>query len=268
MEYDISHLGLLDDDEIELDTAALELAALDHPGIDLDPYLDTLGDIAERVATIGAEAQTPHEQALALASAIGSEFSFEGDRNTYESSDNTDLIRVIDRRRGLPVSLTILYVAAARRLGWQAEALNTPGHVLGMIGDETDPVLIDPFASGAIVSPERLAELIGGILGPQIQLSPEHLTTMTNRAVLVRLLMNQASRAERNGNLKRALVLYCRMTTIAPSHVHAWWERARLEVADGEPSSARASLSAILEVTRDDDLRGHVYAALDALSGI
>lgn len=268
MDYSISHLGLLDDDEIELDTAALEIAALDHPGIDLDPYIDTLGDIAERVATFGSDAETSNERARALRYAIADEFSFEGDRNTYESSDNTDLIRVIERRRGLPVSLTILYVAAARRVGWQADALNTPGHVLGRIGDDTAPVLIDPFDSGTIVGPERLVELLGTILGPDVRLVPEHLTAMTNRGVLVRLLMNQASRAERNGNLERALVLYRRMTTIAPMHVHAWWEQARLEVAQGEPGSARASLSAILEITRDDDLRGHVYAALDALSGL
>ncbi len=267
MDFSISHLGLLEDETIELDTAALELASLDHPDLSLDPYFDTLGDLAERVAYHGADARTSHERALALSNATGTELSFRGDQATYDSPDNADLIRVIDRKRGLPVSLSILYVAAARRVGWQAEVLNTPGHVLSRIGDETDPVLIDPFAGGAIVGPERLAGLIGNILGPHVPPMPEHLTAMSNQAVLVRLLMNQASRAERNGNLERALVVYCRMTTIAPSHVHAWWERARLEVAHGQNAAARSSLSAILEITRDDDLRGHVYAALDALAG-
>lgn len=267
MDYSIAHLGLLEDEAIELDTAALEIAALDHPGIELDPYFDTLGELAGRVAAYGANAATSQEQAHALGSAIAGDLSFAGDRRTYESPDNADLIRVIDRRLGLPVSLTILYIAAARRIGWQADVLNTPGHVLGRLGDESDPVFIDPFAGGAIVAPERLVELIVGNLGSQVLLEPEHLTTMSNRAVLVRLLMNQASRAERNGNLQRTLVVYSRMTTIAPSHVHAWWERARLEVAHGQPASARSSLSAILDITRDDDLRSHVYAALDALSG-
>ena len=163
MDYSISHLGLLDDDEIELDTAALEIAALDHPGIDLDPYIRH----ARRHRRAGRHATEPDAGPRTNGPghsgfAIADEFCVsKATANTYESSDNTDLIRVIDRRRGLPVSLTILYVAAARRVGWQADALNTPGHVLGRIGDDTAPVLIDPFASGTIVGPERLVELLG-----------------------------------------------------------------------------------------------------------
>lgn len=57
------------------------------------------------------------------------------------------------------------------------------------------------------------------------------------------------------------------MTAIAPANAHGWWERARLELVAGDPAAARASLSAMLEVTREPDLRAHIFAALDALSG-
>ena len=66
------------------------------------------------------------------------EFGFAGDADSYDAPLNADLIRVLDRRRGLPVSLSLLYVAAARRIGWTAHALNTPysgGHILDRHGD-------------------------------------------------------------------------------------------------------------------------------------
>jgi predicted TPR repeat methyltransferase len=90
---------------------------------------------------------------------------------------------------------------------------------------------------------------------------------MENRGALVRLLLNQASRAEAGGDVARALTLYERMTAIAPDYPQGWWDRARLEVSTGDIHEARASLSAMLEVTRDERVRNHVYAALDAISG-
>ena len=66
--------------------------------------------------------------------------------------------------------------------------------------------------------------------------------------------------------MARALTLYQRMTAIAPDHPQPWWDRARLEAATGDAPAARGSLSALLEVARDRDVRNHVYAALEGLS--
>jgi regulator of sirC expression with transglutaminase-like and TPR domain len=267
MDEDIAHLGLLEDEAIVLDTAALEIAALDHPGVDLEHYADLLTTLTERLVARGDDARSAAEQAEALADVLAGDYRFAGDRDTYDDPDNADLIRVIDRRLGLPVSLAILYVAAARRLSWSADALNTPGHVLVRINSPVEPVLIDPFNGGAVVDAAQLAALLTRMIGPGAAPSAEHLAPMTNRGVLVRLLLNQASRAESAGKAGRALTLYRRMTEIAPSHGHGWWDRARLELMGGEFAEARASLSAMLEVTRDPGMRAHIFAALDAIAG-
>ena len=115
-------------------------------------------------------------------------------------------------------------------------------------------------------SAPQLTALLERMLGPGTLPTSEHLAPMTNRSVLVRLLMNQASRAEAAGKLERTLTLYRRITTIAPSNSHAWWERARLELLRGDVGDARSSLSAMFEMTRDPGLRTHIFAALDALS--
>jgi len=266
MNTNILHLGLVDDDDIVLDSAALDLAALDHPERDLDPFSVLLGEISERIAEIGGAAHDGPTHAAALARVIGDEYGFVGDRETYDDPANADMIRVLERRRGLPVSLSILYVAAARRLGWSAAALDSPGHVLVRIGNETQPVLIDPFAGGAVVGAEALAALLAQSLGPGTAPAGRHVAAMSNRSVLVRLLLNQATRAEKAGQTMRALTLFERMTVIAPGTGHPWWERARLELAGGRVSAARSSLSAMLEMTRDPVRRGQIASALAALN--
>ncbi|HEV2079555.1 MAG TPA: transglutaminase-like domain-containing protein [Allosphingosinicella sp.] len=260
---EIVHLGLVDDEEIALDAAALELAALDHPRVSLTPYLKALDDFTERVSR-QPQGAAPGARAGALAAVLFEEEGFRGDRETYDDPANADLIEVMNRRRGLPVSLSILYVAVARRLGWAADALNTPGHVLVRLGPEHAPLIVDPFNGGATVGAQQLASLLGD--APEVAL--QHLAPMSNRLVLVRLLMNQATRAERAGRPQRALSLYQRITTVAPEHGHGWWERARIELVLREVEPARASLAAMLEVTRDPQMRLHVGAALDALGGV
>ena len=263
----IAHIGLADDEEIELDRAALELAALDHGGAPLGPYLARLDAMQDELARHGASLRSAPDRAALLAEVIAVEWGYEGDRLTYDDQANADLMRVLDRRRGLPVSLAILYVALARRLGWHAEALNTPGHVLVRIGPDPAPVLIDPFNRGAIVDATSLAALLARVLGRDAAPSPEHVQPMSNRGVLVRLLTNQAVRAQDAREWRRALELYERMTTIAPSEGALWWDRARFEQALGYAGAARASLSAMLETTRDPAMRARINAALDALAG-
>ncbi|WP_116092060.1 SirB1 family protein [Sphingomonas crusticola] len=267
MADDISYLGLLDDEAIMPDAAALELARLDHAGTDLNPYLQLLNSLTNRLAILAEGAETAEAQAHVLARVMAAEYGFHGDREQYDDPANADMIRVIDRRRGLPVSLSILYVGAARRVGWTADPLNTPGHVLVRLGPTTAPTLIDPFNNGAILGGQELAQLLSGILGREVQPLAEHLAPMTNRAALVRLLMNQAGRAEASGDTARTLSLLQRITAIDPTGAHGWWARARLELTRGDVTAARASLSAILEVTRDPTMREHVAAALDGLAG-
>ncbi|WP_174296955.1 SirB1 family protein [Sphingomonas bacterium] len=265
MDDDLIRLGLIDEEDIILDEAALSLASLDHRDVDVASYRQLLEAIATRLRTVGGDRTRADRQADALAAVLHGEFDFIGDRATYDDPDNADLIRVVDRRRGLPVSLSILYVAAARRIGWHANVLDVPGHVLVLVGGEADPVVVDPFRGGSRVDRDELAALVAasGVGRPA---AVSHVAAMPNRAILVRLLLNQAIRAETSGKGRRALELYRRMTALAPGHGHAWWERARLERVDGDVAAARSSLGALLEVTRDPDIRRRVRDVLGRLS--
>ena len=250
MTDDILHLGLGEEDEIELDRAALAIAALDHPQADLGPCHELLDRMTERLRSRAAAAPGAAGLAAALARLLAEDFGFEGDKETYDDPINADLYCVLVRRRGLPVALAILYVALARRVGWQAQVLGLPGHVLVGIGPAPF-VVIDPFHAGAVVRADPAAAA----------------AAMSNRAVLVRLMMNQATRAEAADQPDRALVVLERITTVAPEYSEGWWERARLELGRGNAAAAREHLSSLLETTRDPGLRRRAHRALQALAG-
>lgn len=267
---DLARLGLVDDAMIDLADAALLLAAADHPANDPRAALDTararLTGMALRLQRESAGLTTPRSRARALTELIAHAEEMTGDSHDYDNPRNADLLELLDRKLGLPVTLSILYVTLARRVGWAADPLGLPGHVLVRIGHEPVAQLVDPFDGGRLLGTTGLNAVLTRVLGGAATLDADHLTALSNRATLVRLLSNQATRARRSGDVARALTLHERMTLIAPGFSGLWWERARLEQLTGALGAARASLGAMLETTRDASVRGRIRAALEALA--
>lgn len=259
----LAAIGCQDDADIRLDLAALELAAADRVRADTGAPAAFLDRLATRLdpATAGSAAR-----AEALAALLAGSEGFTGDELDYDAPRNADMLDVLERRRGLPIALAILYVALARRVGWSAQVLALPGHVLVALGSEADHVLLDPFHAGRRVTPEHFADLVANALGRGQRLRPDQAQLLDNRSTLVRLVMNQASRARQAGDHARALTLYRRLTLIAPALSTLWWERARLEQIAGDIAAARRSLAAMGETTRDPALHDRIRAAFAALT--
>ena len=259
---ELNELGLLDDDDIDLVEAGIALARADRPDADASRLRRLVSNWAVTLQRDSAPV-SGSGRARRLADLIASEAGLSGANDDYDNPLNADLIAVAERRRGLPVALSILYVALARRVGWRASALNLPGHVIVEIKGGVDAVLIDPFDHGMGISRDRAVEIArhGGGDGATLRFEP-----MTNRQLLIRLITNQASWARSGGDSVRELKLYERMTMIAPRLSSLWWERARLEQLLGRKNAARASLTAMLETTHDTALSQRIQVALAALA--
>lgn len=262
----IEAIALLEDEAIVLDDAALALAALDHPDAEIEGYATRVAYMGAQLLSRSAGVVAAAERAVILRDLVAGEHELTGDERCFGEEAGADFIAMLDSGRGLPVTLSILYVALARKVGWQATCLNVPGHVLIRLGEEPAAVVMDPFDEGRILDSRGMARMVTRVLGAGATPEAAYFPPMGNRATLIRLITNQAARARRLGKLDRALALTERMTAFAPGHSHLWWERARLEQHLGRTAAARASLVAMRETTRERTLLARVEAALRALA--
>lgn len=259
---DWAQIGLMDDADIDLVEAGIALSLADRPRADAGKLRRLVSGWAITLQRDLAPA-TARGRALRLGNLICGEAGLTGDTADYENPLNADLVAVAERGRGLPIALSILYVALARRVGWRADALALPGHVLVAVHAGGETALLDPFDHGTSISPARAADIARASGG---EAGDGRFPALGNRQMLVRLLSNQASRARLNGDINRALALHERMTAIAPRMSALWWERARLEKRIGRLTAARASLAAMLETTHDPALVENIRAAIAILT--
>jgi regulator of sirC expression with transglutaminase-like and TPR domain len=214
------------DRDIELAEAALLLASLDHGQPALEECRTLLAAVAEelRLTEAGRGDERLAARAGALRAVLAERHGFRGDAATYDDLDNADLIRVIQRRRGLPVALAILYIDAARRLGWPVEGLNFPGHFMIRLTGADGEGVLDPFDGGALRDRAEMLELLRRSAGPQAELSPDHLAAVGNRDILLRLQNNIKFRLLAAGEVERAVGILERMLLVAPSEPLLWFE--------------------------------------------
>lgn len=178
--------------QFDLAEAALALATLRHPGVSLDPYRAHLRELSSDLAAEAAGmAPVAADQAAALAEVMAVRHGYQGDDQTYDDLENADLMRVIDRRRGLPVALGILYIQIGRAQGWDVVGLNFPAHFLVRIhSGDGERVILDPFDGGRRVEAQDLRALLKVSQGQGAELSPDVYQPVTDRLVIMRLLNN------------------------------------------------------------------------------
>jgi len=255
-------IGRQPDDVIDVAEAALLLAALDAPDTDLTPYRRHLADLAADLADLAPSmSEALDSRVAALRQVLAEKYDYTGDRRTYDDLANANLIHVIERRRGLPVALGILYLHAARAQGWRASGINFPGHFLIAIEDEDEDerAILDPFDRGSEIDMPKLHQMLKAAMGPQAELQPDYYTTMTNRGVLLRLQNNIKKRVRDAGDNRQAALVMEGMLAIAPLIPDLWREAAELHADLGELRSALQALDRFL-LLAEDGQRGEAIA--------
>jgi regulator of sirC expression with transglutaminase-like and TPR domain len=242
----LRRLGQAGDGPHDIAGAALMLSALDHSGRELEPYYKHLHELAEHAKAEARLAATAEDGARAMAGVLVGHYGYDGDRMSYDDPQNADFMAVIDRRRGLPVALGILYIHAARAAGFDAAGLNTPGHFLLRISLRGQEALIDPFNGGAAVDRERLG-------APPMMASHEAegaVGTVGDIDVLLRLENNLKLRAIQAGERTRSLEIAKRMVLIAPKKPELWIDLARLNESVGALGAAQKAYEACLSLLK------------------
>ena len=241
----------IDDGEIDLAAAALAFAALARPEASVAPYLAHLRALAADVAAgarAGASGIT--EQIHILNTVLFEAHGYAGDRETYDDLRNANLMSVVDRRRGLPIALGILYVHAARAQGWRIEGVNFPGHFLLRLRDGGAGAVIDPFNGGRALGAADLRELIKSMEGEKAELRREHCLTAGNRQMLLRLQNNIKLRLLHDDKPAEAVAVIQHMLLIAPADPALWHEAGVLHGRIGNLRAAVAALERLAALSR------------------
>lgn len=244
----LRHLGEGGDGPCDIARAALMLAACDRPAHPLAPYEAHLDEIAEASRSELRLIYRAEEAAKLLAGLLAGRLGYDGDRLAYDDPQNADLISVIDRRRGLPVTLGILYLHAARAGGLEAVGLNTPNHFLLRISQKGSSALIDPFNGGGLVDRERLGGPPG--MAATAPGEPPFGDPVGDADVLLRLQNNIKIRAQKSGDRVRALAVAERMALVAPARPELWFDLARLHEANGSLGAAKHAYETCLKLAQ------------------
>ncbi len=264
-------IGERADEAIDLAAAALLCAAHERRDLDLGPsryHLQMIAGEMKRAAAL--DALEPSDARLdaccdTLRYVMAEKFGYRGDEETYDDLRNADLVAVIQRRRGLPVALSILYMHAARALGWRIEGLNFPGHFVIRLYGDRQAAILDPFAGGATRSIQDLRQLLKAQSNDKTELKPEHFSALDNRQVLIRLQNNIKVRRIQEGDLKAAERALQRMLLIAPTHVELWRESGILNARLDNLLAARRALTRYLELAETDQQRQRAARLLQEL---
>ena len=271
-------IGTLPDTEIDVAGAAVQLGRVDAPDADWQAAAVKLSALARDAAALGpGAAGDVSARAGALAGLIAGRYGFMGDADTYDDPANANLIHVLDRRRGLPVSLGVIWLHCARAAGWDAHGLDFPGHFLLALegvpprNKQRQPApqhaVLDVFTGGTPLDARDLRDLVKRVEGPAAELRPGLLAPMSTRAVLLRLQNNIKGRRLNAGDLHGALACAEDMLRIAPDTAPLWREAALMHQRLDQVAAAVKCFERFLALVPKGDAAARARSAMDELRG-
>ena len=209
-----AHFVARDDDEIDLATAALLVAESEYDHLNFAHYLSRIEEFATAAARRIATGR--HARLRALNETLFGVLGFRGNFDDYDDPRNSFLNEVIDRRLGIPISLSILYISVGRKLGMELEGLSFPGHFLVRYTEDDSVFVLDPFHMGMSLSSEEMRARAEKALGPGTELSPRFLKPATAKQIIHRMLTNLAGIYRRDGDTIRQLSVVERLAILEP----------------------------------------------------
>ena len=213
-----------DDARIDLAQACLMIAQDVYPGLQVERYLGDIERLALRLRSRTPQTASPEERVAALNEFLFGDLGFRGNTEAYYDPRNSYLNEVMDRKIGIPITLSVLYMAVGRRVGLPLEGVSFPGHFLVRLRLRTGMLVLDPFASGAAQSAAELRERLQRVIPagalenmPAGELPLEQfLEPATNRQVVARVLRNLKGIYRDTDKPQQQLDVLNRMLVVAP----------------------------------------------------
>jgi regulator of sirC expression with transglutaminase-like and TPR domain len=212
------------DGRIDLARAALSVARWEYPRLEVDAYLERLDGLARAV-----DGTRRSPDALGrlhrLREYLFVEQGFAGNHDDYYDPRNSFLNDVLDRRQGIPITLSLVLMEVGKRLGLAIEGIGLPGHFIAGARLDDSQILLDPFNGGALLTPEECEGLVGSVLGREVTLSTEHYAPVSGRQLLTRMLANLKGAYWRREEWDRVVGAIDRLLVLDPKAATEWRDR-------------------------------------------
>lgn len=233
--------------EINLAEAALFIAQEEYPDLRVEDYLNQLKALATAVEQRLPDARYPLRVIQAINTYLFEELGFVGNTEAYYDPQNSYFNRVLDRRTGIPITLSLVYLEIAQRIHFPMVGVGMPGHFLIRPDQEEMEVFVDPFHQGEVLFPEDCRDRLTEVFGRPVDLRPEFLRTVTPRQFLARMLTNLKMIYIRQGDMNRTLAAIERILMLFPDAVVEMRDRGLLYYEKGRWDDAIPDLTKYLD---------------------
>ena len=248
---DFALLAQQPDDRVRLDEAALALARTEYPLLDIPPQIARLDRLAGRL-TCSPE-RPPLENIEALNKLLFEEEGFSGNDEEYDDPRNSFLNDVLDRKKGIPITLSLVYMEVARRREIPVAGVGFPGHFLVKYLTGPSEILLDPYNRGIILSREDCEERLRAHFGEESELKPEYLVASTPKQILSRMLNNLKGSYFRRHDYAKVLTMIELALALEPDSRQEIHDRAMVYFLARRYTEAKADCQRFLEIAPQGD---------------
>jgi regulator of sirC expression with transglutaminase-like and TPR domain len=214
-----AHLLGRTNDRLEIEHLALLLAEPEHPGLDVQAYLNKLNVMGElaRIRLKGHRGAAPADRIVPVLHLLYGELGFRGNVKNFYDPKNSFLNHVIDRRTGNPLSLAVVLLAVCRRALVPAYGVSFPGHFLVAAAKASgETVIVDPL-DGRMLTPTVVHSMYESATGDPGEIDEQYLAPASARQILLRMLTNLRAIYELRGDQGRLRFVLERIALLSPS---------------------------------------------------
>ncbi len=230
---------------VDLAEVALWLARDEYPELDVEAYLGELAGMAHEARHYVAGGDLASRTA-GLCRYLCHEMGFHGNREQYYDARNSYLNEVLDRRTGIPITLSVVAVAVGERAGLAVAGVGLPGHFIAKAVDGDREVFFDPFHGGRLLEPEDCERLVEQATGQPFRVTPEALAATPPGLIVRRMLANLKGVYLRDEDPRRAARVIARLRRLDPDDPVQARDLGMCLVLSGQPGPAIDPLTAYL----------------------
>jgi len=256
-------------DDFDLLEAAFWIAVPEYPDLDVSREVARVHFLASEGARRVHERANPFARIDGLRAFVFEELGFAGSVHNYHDPRNSYMNEVLNRRIGVPLTLSLLFMEIARAAGYEVTGVGLPGHFVLRLAYGGRELLVDPFHGGRVITEEDCRNLVMRTTGRPI-FRREHLQGVGQRTMLRRMLLNLKHVYVRLGEYDRALSMVEKLLLITPGDVSEVRDRGFLQAYLGRPGAAITDLETYLTATPDapdsPSVRGRVVLLRRRLS--